>query len=250
MLKRSKRCRFARNMRKIIGIVFFSVGVLIGQSQRKGFIYLEASNRQPFYVLHVGQVYSSSSNGYLLISPVERDTFDCIIGFPKERWKRKRYRVPVVGQDCYWQWMQVDSGSWALYDRMESRWVREEAEKIQGLESNESDVMTMDALSDWLEQPVKKDSSAVKKKEKTESKNNRGMNLEQGWLMRYADADDSVWVWLPKEEGRMMRRELGEEKRWKKWVEESMRERDWESELKRVSPGTGKRNKQESGWKE
>jgi hypothetical protein len=237
-------------MRKLIGCILLIAAMLSVRAQQKGFVFLEASNRQPFYVLHAGQVYSSSSNGYLLMNPGVRDTIDCIIGFPRERWKRKRYRVPVISQDCYWQWMQVDSGHWALYDRVGGRWVREEAEKINGAESEETEGMSLDALSDWLEKPATSELVAMKTNQKRESTESRWMSLEQGWLTRYEDAGDSVWVWLPKEEGKIMRRELGEEKRWVQWTEEDRQERDWEAELRRVRPERDKKNKQQSGWKE
>jgi hypothetical protein len=230
--KRIKRSRFVRNMQKVIGFIFLVLYAQAGIAQQHGFVYLEASNRQPFYVLQGGQVFSSTPNGYLLMRSKERDTLDISIGFPRERWKRKRFRVPVTGQDNYWQWLQVDTGSWALYDKMRGKWMQEEiagdAEKV-GLAS---DSLSTDVFARWLEgeRDVKKTEKQSVKIEM--EKDQRGVELDLGWLMRYEDSGDTVWVWMPLDESQILKSGLKDDVQWRVWYEEALLERAWEAELR------------------
>lgn len=242
--KRIKRSRFVRNMQKIIGFIFLVLYAQAVMSQQQGFIYLEASNRQPFFVLQGGQVFSSTPNGYMLMKSMERDTLDFTIGFPRDRWKRKRFRVTVKGQDNYWQWLQVDTGRWALYDKSEGKWIQEEfgadAERVASV----SDSLSTEGFALWLE-----GERDVKKTEKQSvaiemEKEQRGVELDLGWLMRYENSGDTVWVWMPLDETQILKRGLKEDLQWRNWYEEALLERAWEAELQQQVNQGEKRKKQ------
>lgn len=242
--ERIKRSRFVWNMQKVIVFIFLVLHAHVGIAQQQGFIYLESSNRQPFYLLQGGQVFSSTSNGYMLIRSKERDTLDISIGFPRERWKRKRYRVPVSGQDNYWQWLQVDTGHWALYDRLRGKWMQEELGVDDEKEKSASDSLSTEGFALWLEGEREVGKNEKKSIVTEGEKEQRGVELELGWLMRYEDSGDTVWVWMPLDESQTMKFGLKEDAQWRIWYEDALRERAWEAELRQQVNQGDKRKKQ------
>jgi hypothetical protein len=243
-VKRIKRSRFVRNMQKIIGFILLFLNAQVSTAQQQGFIYLESSNKQPFFVLQGGQLFSSTPSGYLLMRSKERDTLDISIGFPRDRWNRKRFRVPVSRQDNYWQWLQVDTGSWALYDKRAGKWMQEAVLGVAKEGESGSDSLSTEGFALWLEGDRDKPKDEKKIIVTEAERGSRGVELDFGWLMYYEDSGDTVWVWMPQDERKILKQGLKEEIEWREWYDEAMRERAWEAELRQQANPGEKRKKQ------
>ena len=103
-------------MRPFLFFVAFLLAGLLAKAQHNHFIYLQADNKQPFYVKLKGNVYSSSASGYLIIPKLQAGTHELSIGFPKNQWPSQTIPVTISGKDLGYLLKNFDSKGWGLFN--------------------------------------------------------------------------------------------------------------------------------------
>lgn len=98
----------------LCAVLCFSM--LSGFAQQKHFIYIQADNKQPFYVILNGKNYSSSSIGYIILSKLSNGTYDLHIGFPKDQYPEQQFSVKVDNKDYGYALKNSNEKGWALYN--------------------------------------------------------------------------------------------------------------------------------------
>ena len=76
--------------------IFLSVGA---KAQQTHFIYIQTSDKQPFYIKMDKTVYSSSTSGYLILSKLTDSTYSFSIGFPKSEWPQQNFSCSIDKKD-------------------------------------------------------------------------------------------------------------------------------------------------------
>ena len=97
----------------LIGLLLVSNLV---RSQSTHFIYIQADEKQAFYVKIKEKVFSSSDLGYLTIPHLSEGSQKFTLGFPKNQWPSINYNIEIGDKDLGFQLKKVDSNTWALYD--------------------------------------------------------------------------------------------------------------------------------------
>lgn len=86
------------------------------QSTDNHFIYIQAKNKQPFYVILNKKVYSSSTIGYLIIPKLKNGTYTLKIGFPKQSADESVFKCVVDDADVGYSLQRNDNGNLGLLD--------------------------------------------------------------------------------------------------------------------------------------
>ena len=89
---------------------------MFAKAQHNHFVYLQADNKQPFYVKVKENVYSSSSSGYLIIPKLQAGTHTLSIGFPKNQWPEQTIPVTISGRDLGYLLKNFDGKGWGLFN--------------------------------------------------------------------------------------------------------------------------------------
>lgn len=102
-----------KNFVCLLGLVFsFSVAF----SQKTYFIYLQTEQKQPFYIKLGDKTYSSSANGYLILSKLIDSSYSITVGFPQNKWPEQKFAVKLGGKDKGFLLKNFQDGSWGLFD--------------------------------------------------------------------------------------------------------------------------------------
>lgn len=86
------------------------------QSTDNHFIYIQAKDKQPFYVILNSKVYSSSTIGYLIIPKLKNGTYTLKIGFPKQSADESVFKCVVDDADVGYSLQKSDNGNLGLLD--------------------------------------------------------------------------------------------------------------------------------------
>ena len=89
---------------------------MLAKAQHNHFVYLQADNKQPFYVKVKGNVYSSSASGYLIIPKLPAGVHELSIGFPKNQWPSQNIPVTIAGKDLGYLLKNFESKGWGLFN--------------------------------------------------------------------------------------------------------------------------------------
>jgi hypothetical protein len=131
--------------------------------------------------------------------------------------------------------MQVDTGTWAMYDRISGKWIRAEDDNSQRADTAE-DALSLEALSFLLETEKGKKEAVESETGFNAQKNQRlRINNEEGFLMKLEEPGgvDEVMIWIPIDERKVLKRENGEEVRWRVWIAEEEARAAFEMELRK-----------------
>lgn len=85
-------------------------------AQQKHFIYIQADNRQPFYVRMDKDILSSSATGYLIIPKLVDSSYDLFIGFPKNEWPEQKVTCVVNNNDLGYLLKNFGEKGWGLFN--------------------------------------------------------------------------------------------------------------------------------------
>jgi hypothetical protein len=96
----------------LLGLLLLSVGL---SAQQSLLVFLEASEKKPFYVKIGNKVNVSSSNGQVYITELNGTSFDIFIGFPQTDLPENRFQVTLKKNDNSFQLKQANQG-WILID--------------------------------------------------------------------------------------------------------------------------------------
>ena len=94
-------------------LICLSVSV---HAQQNHFIYIQADNRQPFYVKLDSKVLSSSASGYLIIPKLKDSSYDLSIGFPKNEWPEQKVTCNIDRKDVGYLLKNFGEKGWGLFN--------------------------------------------------------------------------------------------------------------------------------------
>lgn len=103
-------------MKPFLLLTAFFFTAILAKAQHNHFIYLQADNKQPFYVKVKEKLYSSSSSGYLIIPKLQAGTHNLSIGFPKNQWPEQTIPVTISGKDLGYLLKNFDGKGWGLFN--------------------------------------------------------------------------------------------------------------------------------------
>lgn len=103
-------------------LLIFSLKIY-GQSDNNHFIYIQAKNKQPFYVILNKKVYSSSTIGYLIIPKLKNGSYTLKIGYPKQSIPEKEFDCAVNDADVGYSLQKNDNGELGLLDLQSQKFI-------------------------------------------------------------------------------------------------------------------------------
>jgi hypothetical protein len=103
-------------------ILFF---LLAGEcSAQNYFVFIDAGNRQPFYVRLDSQFYSSSAEGHIILSRLRDSLYDITIGFPGQTAPEQHYEFGVRGRDQAFEIRDHGGDAPGLFDLQANDWIK------------------------------------------------------------------------------------------------------------------------------
>lgn len=98
----------------IIVILTFCLNTLL--AQEKHFIFIQAENGQPFYVLVNGKLYSSTSGGYVIIPKLVDGEYSCSIGFAQNAYPEQTFQFSISKKDLGFNLKNFGASGWGLFN--------------------------------------------------------------------------------------------------------------------------------------
>lgn len=93
--------------------LFFSFST---QAQQNHFIYIQADNKQPFYVKLDKKILSSSVSGYLVVAKLKTGEYDFVIGFPQNEWPEQTIHCRVDDKDLGYLLKNFGDKGWGFFN--------------------------------------------------------------------------------------------------------------------------------------
>ncbi len=93
--------------------LFISINV---KAQLNHFIYVQADNKQPFYVRQDKNVYSSTATGYLVLAKLKTGSYELVFGFPKNEWPEQNIHCVVEEKDLGYLLKNFGDKGWGLFN--------------------------------------------------------------------------------------------------------------------------------------
>src|ERR1700761_1365638 len=90
---------------------------------QKYFVFIDAENRQPFYVRVDSEFHSSSAEGHLILSQLKDSNYNVTIGFPGQTFPEQHYAVAMHGKDQALELRSQDASELRLYDLQSNQWL-------------------------------------------------------------------------------------------------------------------------------
>ena len=81
------------------------------------YLFIEAEGRQPFYLKFGGAMLSSSAAGFIILSKIDKQDIDFIIGFPNKLYPEVGFKINKIQQDRGFLLKRVEGKGWVLVDR-------------------------------------------------------------------------------------------------------------------------------------
>ncbi|MBV4359775.1 DUF4476 domain-containing protein [Pinibacter aurantiacus] len=101
-------------MKSGLAILLFLLTGFGAFSQKDYFIYLQTDNSQPFYLLMDGKTYSSSDHGYLILSGLQGQAYQFVIGFPRNAFPEQNFILNIYNKDAGYQLKNFADKGWGL----------------------------------------------------------------------------------------------------------------------------------------
>jgi hypothetical protein len=95
--------------------IFLLLFFVQANAQHNHFIYIEAENKQPFYIRMNEKIFSASSSGYVILPKLQAGTYKLAIGFPKKEWPIQMIDV-AVNKDAGYILKNFESKGWGLFN--------------------------------------------------------------------------------------------------------------------------------------
>lgn len=101
----------------LLAVLFLSSAEkVMAQADDNHFIYIQAENRKPFYVILDEKLYSSSSIGYLIIPKLKSGTYNITLGFPQNAAPEQRFVTVVRNNDIGYSLKAAGNNTFTLTD--------------------------------------------------------------------------------------------------------------------------------------
>ena len=112
--------RMLKFMYKGLILLFLVMSAIRLTAQDKQVIYIENETRQPFYVQMNGQVYSSTTSGYIILAQLVKGRYNFVIGFPQDLYPEQSFTVKIDNYDKELTLKKINAKSFALVDMIDS----------------------------------------------------------------------------------------------------------------------------------
>ena len=114
---------------------------------QKYFIFIDAENRQPFYVRVDSEFHSSSAEGHIILSQLKDTTYTIAIGFPGQTLPEQHYVFSILGKDQAFELRSQDANGLRLYDLQTNDWLSPQGGSGVGDDSRSAGLKKDDAFS-------------------------------------------------------------------------------------------------------
>ncbi len=85
-------------------VLLFTIQI---KSQQNYYIFIQNENAKPFYVKYKSKIYSSSSNGYLILSKLYIGQQNLKIGFPKSKLQEINFLLKIENEDLGYKLIEI-----------------------------------------------------------------------------------------------------------------------------------------------
>lgn len=85
-------------------------------AQKKHFIYIQAEEKQPFYVTINNKSFSSTVNGHLIIPRLKSGKYFFVAGFPKDKYPEQKFSCVIADKDLGFVLKQYGKDGWGLFN--------------------------------------------------------------------------------------------------------------------------------------
>ena len=103
-------------MKYLVSIFLFCFYLTGLAAQEKHFVFIQADNSQPFYVSLNGKLYSSTANGYVILSRLTDGTYNFSIGFAKNAFPEQGFQVAIDNKDLGFNLKNFGEKGWGLFN--------------------------------------------------------------------------------------------------------------------------------------
>lgn len=86
------------------------------KAQQNHFIYIQAENKQPFYVKLDKNLYSPTASGYMIMPKLKDGDYNLSIGFPKSEWAEQKIICTIDKNDIGYLLKNFGSKGWGLFN--------------------------------------------------------------------------------------------------------------------------------------
>ena len=97
-------------------VIMLNVLTINAFAQKRYFVYLQAEDKQPFYVMINQKNYSSSINGHLVIPKLKNGKYFFVAGFPKDKYPEQKFTCVVDNKDQGFVLKQFGNTGWGLFN--------------------------------------------------------------------------------------------------------------------------------------
>lgn len=105
------------SLKKINTILLINLVVAFSaQAQQNYFVYFQADEKQPFYVMLNNKVYSSSETGYLIIPKITPGVHAIRLGFALNKFPEQSFSIQVKNNDEGYMVKNFGAKGWGLVD--------------------------------------------------------------------------------------------------------------------------------------
>lgn len=108
-----------RNKTMLPRIFLFALLALAGTrgwAQQQYYLYIQSTASQPFYARMQSGIYSSSENGYMIVSKLRDSTYDIFIGFARNAYPEQHFSVQINKQDQGFELRNQGEKGWGLFN--------------------------------------------------------------------------------------------------------------------------------------
>lgn len=102
-------------------VIMLNVLTINAFAQKRYFVYLQAEDKQPFYVMINQKNYSSSINGHLVIPKLKNGKYFFVAGFPKDKYPEQKFTCVVDDKDQGFVLKQFGNTGWGLFNLVTSK---------------------------------------------------------------------------------------------------------------------------------
>ncbi|MBP6431362.1 MAG: DUF4476 domain-containing protein [Ferruginibacter sp.] len=184
----------------LVSIILFLIAFHLS-AQQNHFVYIQADNKQPFYVKLNDKVYSSSASGYIILSKLIENNYNLTIGFPKNEWPEQKLNLTIQKNDLGYMLKNFDDKGWGLVDMSSYQIIYNNSYSAQAQATANNEVTTPTQVKEVKKEevkPIEKIEAEEKRSTITKlftSKSNSSIDII--YTVKNTNTTDTVKVTIP-----------------------------------------------------
>src|ERR1700712_609161 len=103
-------------MKYFLSIFFLSFCLNHLSAQEKHFVFIQADNKQPFYVSVNGKLYSSTASGYVIIPKLADGNYNFTVGFAQNAFPEQSFTTVIQNKDLGFDLKNFGDKGWGLFN--------------------------------------------------------------------------------------------------------------------------------------